>query len=124
MGKRYGITRKALREYRVLETSDFLEMLKRSLLSKCALMREYPHMYAFSLRAYYETNLEIQKAVQDSFSDACSTSERLGAIGHSLGGRIAVRFINEQPELFHFAVFLSTWGTKSVSFRLIALFRA
>ena len=70
-------TRKALREYRVLETNDFFEMLKRSLLSKCALMREYPYMYAFSLRAYYETEPEIQRAVQESFSDAYSTSERL-----------------------------------------------
>ena len=49
------MTRKAVAEYKTLETDDFFEMLKRSLLSKCSLMREYPHLYAFSLRAYYET---------------------------------------------------------------------
>lgn len=49
------MTRKAVAEYKTLETDDFFEMLKRSLLSKCSLMRDYPHLYAFSLRAYYET---------------------------------------------------------------------
>ena len=37
------MTRKAVAEYKTLETDDFFEMLKRSLLSKCSLMREYPH---------------------------------------------------------------------------------
>ncbi len=59
------MTRKAIREYKTLETNDFFEMLKRSLLSKCSLMRDYPHMYAFSLRAYYETDSEIKRAIQD-----------------------------------------------------------
>ena len=51
------MTRKAVREYKTLETNDFFEMLKRSLLSKCSLMRDYPLMYAFSLRAYYDNGL-------------------------------------------------------------------
>ena len=71
------MTRKALREYRVLETNDFFEMLKRSLLSKYALMREYPHMYAFSLRAYYETASEIKSAIHENFSDVSKTSEMI-----------------------------------------------
>lgn len=35
--------------------------------------------------------------------------KKIGVIGHSLGGQIAVRLISERPELFRFAVFLSAW---------------
>ncbi|MGN0537000.1 MAG: TetR/AcrR family transcriptional regulator [Acutalibacteraceae bacterium] len=69
------ITRKAVAEFKTLETSDFFEMLKRSLLSKCSLMRNYPHIYAFSLRAYYETTPEIKKAIQKSYFDLSKASE-------------------------------------------------
>lgn len=71
------MTRKAVREYKTLETNDFFEMLKRSLLSKCSLMRDYPHMYAFALRAYYETASEIQNAIQENFSNVSKTSEMI-----------------------------------------------
>lgn len=46
---------RAIAEYRTLKTPVFFAMLKRSLLSKCSFMRNYPHIYAFSLRSYYET---------------------------------------------------------------------
>ncbi len=69
------MTRVAIIEYKTLETDDFFEMLKRSLLSKCALMREYPYMYAFSLRAYYETVSEIKNSVQENFNDVSKASE-------------------------------------------------
>jgi len=71
------MTRKAVREYNTLETNDFFEMLKRSLLSKCALMRDYPYMYAFSLRAYYETIPEIQEVIQENYSDVSNASKRI-----------------------------------------------
>ena len=35
--------------------------------------------------------------------------DRIGLIGHSLGGQLAVMLVSEWPELFHFAVFLSAW---------------
>ena len=69
------ITRKEIIEYKTLETSDFFEMLKRSLLSKCSIMRKHPHIYAFSLRAYYETFPEIKEAIQKSYSKASNASE-------------------------------------------------
>lgn len=69
------MTRRAIRKYKTLETTDFFEMLKRSLLSKCALMREHPYLYAFSLRAYYETAPEIKGAIQENFSDVSRESE-------------------------------------------------
>lgn len=68
-------TRKAICEYKTLETDDFFEMLKRSLLSKCSLMRCYPHMYAFSLRAYYETVPEIKDFIQENFTDVSKASK-------------------------------------------------
>ena len=69
------MTQKAVSDYNVLKTSDFFEMLKRSLLAKCSLMREYPHIGAFSLNAYYEEDSEIKKTIQLSYSDASRTSE-------------------------------------------------
>lgn len=69
------ITRKEIIEYKTLETSDFFEMLKRSLLSKCSIMRKHPHIYAFSLRAYYETFPEIKEVIQKSYSKASNASE-------------------------------------------------
>ena len=35
--------------------------------------------------------------------------EKIGLIGHSLGGQIAVMLASEHPERFSFAVFLSAW---------------
>ena len=69
------VTREKAREYKTLETDDFFEMLKRSLLSKCSIMRDYPHLYAFSLKAYYETSPEIQSAVRENYNDISKESE-------------------------------------------------
>lgn len=71
------LTRKAVSEYRVLETDDFFEMLHRSLLAKCSVMKKYPHISAFSLNAYYEQYPEIKRAIEDNFSQASKTSENL-----------------------------------------------
>ncbi len=71
------MTRKAVTEYKTLETTDFFEMLKRSLLSKCSLMREYPHIYAFSLRAYYETAPEIKNSIRENFINVSKASEMI-----------------------------------------------
>ncbi|MGN0141957.1 MAG: TetR/AcrR family transcriptional regulator [Roseburia sp.] len=71
------MTRKAIAEYKTLETTDFFEMLRRSLLAKCSLMQEYPHIYAFSLNAYYEQCPEIKDTIQASYSDASQASENL-----------------------------------------------
>lgn len=71
------MTRTETAQYHVLETTDFFEMLKRSLLAKCSLMRKYPHIYAFSLNAYYEQDSEIKQVIQKSYSDASQRSERI-----------------------------------------------
>lgn len=58
------MTRKMTSEYRVLETDDFFEMLRRTLLAKCSLMEKYPHISAFSLNAYYEQYPEIKMLIR------------------------------------------------------------
>ena len=63
--------------YLYLWANAIFEMLKRSLLSKCSLMRDYPHLYAFSLRAYYETAPEIQNSIQENFNDVSKASEMI-----------------------------------------------
>ena len=63
------------RECRVLDTDDFFEMLRRSLWAKCSLMREYPHMNAFSLKAYYEQHPEIKQTIQESYAKISQMSE-------------------------------------------------
>lgn len=35
--------------------------------------------------------------------------DKIGVIGHSLGGQIAIMLVSEHPELFRFATFLSAW---------------
>lgn len=71
------ITRQAIREYKTLETDDFFEMLRRTLLSKCSVMRDYPYMYAFSLKAYYETSPEIKDSIKENFDVASKESVML-----------------------------------------------
>lgn len=71
------ITRQSIREYKTLDTDDFFEMLRRTLLSKCSIMRDYPYMYAFSLRAYYETADEIKDSIQVNFNVTSKESEML-----------------------------------------------
>ncbi len=71
------LTRKAVSDYRVLETDDFFEMLHRSLLAKCSVMEKYPYISAFSLNAYYEQYPEIKEAIGESFAQASQTSEEL-----------------------------------------------
>ncbi|WP_304749804.1 TetR/AcrR family transcriptional regulator [Dubosiella newyorkensis] len=71
------MTRKTIQAYKTLETDDFFEMLRRSLRSKCALMKEHPYLYAFSLQAYYETEPSIQNLIQDQFHMLSQSSEAI-----------------------------------------------
>lgn len=53
---------------------------------------------------------EPEKTVEELFAliDALH-KEKIGVIGHSLGGQIAVMLVSGRPASFHFAVFLSAW---------------
>ena len=51
-----------------------------------------------------------QKAVEELFTLIKTLhKKRIGVIGHSLGGQIAIMLVSKRPELFNFAVFLSAW---------------
>ena len=69
------LTRRALAKQGALDTDDFFEMLRRSLASKCAVMRAYPLIYSFSLRAYYEPPQELEEQISRSYSLAAETGE-------------------------------------------------
>lgn len=66
----------AMKEQDVLGTNNYFEMLRRSLIGKCNLLREYPYVSEFSLRAYYEENIEVKKEIQDSFQQINLKSEK------------------------------------------------
>jgi hypothetical protein len=40
------------------------------------LLREYPYVSEFSLRAYYEENIDVKKEIQDSFQQINLESEK------------------------------------------------
>ena len=75
--KAMELTKASIAQYKTLETHDFFEMLRRSLLSKCALMRDYPDLSRFTLKAYYEADPEIETMIQKHFSQASEASESL-----------------------------------------------
>ena len=53
---------------------------------------------------------EPEKTVEELFALIKTLhKKRIGVIGHSLGGQIAIMLVSKQPELFDFAVFLSAW---------------
>lgn len=67
--KTMELTRKSLIDQKVMETTDFFEMLSRSLKAKCSIMRHYPFLYLFSMNAYYEKEEEVKECIQKSFHD-------------------------------------------------------
>lgn len=66
---------------------------------------------------------EPEKTVEELFMLIRSLhKKRIGVIGHSLGGQIAIMLVSKQPELFKFAVFLSAWvNPKPKKFRCTVL---
>lgn len=53
---------------------------------------------------------EPEKTKQELYELISSLrKDKVGVIGHSLGGQMAVMLVSEHPELFCFAVFLSAW---------------
>lgn len=62
-------------EYKVTETTDFFEIIKRALLAKCKVMRVSPYLYSFSVKAFYETDPEITNLIHDKFEIENERSE-------------------------------------------------
>lgn len=58
---------KASSKYRVTETTDFFEMMRLSLRAKCSVVRTYPDLYRFAVKAYYEQEPTVQPGIRARF---------------------------------------------------------
>lgn len=60
------VTIEYLTEYNCYGQKDLFESMTRGMEAKMAIMRRYPYMGAFTIRAFYEKDPEICAAVQES----------------------------------------------------------
>ena len=58
------LTKKTLLESGVLNGTDIFDIMYRGLLAKASMMKKYPDMGNFSIKAYYEKDPEVVKDVQ------------------------------------------------------------
>ena len=63
--------------YKVYETDDLFEMMRRGLLAKCAVMRKYTFLSLFSINSYFKTEPDIQSIIQPDVQDAVQTTLEL-----------------------------------------------
>jgi len=82
------ITNKELLNIGIMDSTDFFELLEKSLYAKCNLSRRYPYISAFSLRAFYEQELEIKASIHHIFWDLYQDSN---AIIHKVMGNTRFR---------------------------------
>lgn len=68
---------KASLEYCVTNTTDFFEMIHRSLLAKCSIIRSYPYLYQFAVKAYYEQEPKVKINIHESFRVVSTNSENI-----------------------------------------------
>lgn len=61
------ITLKYLNGYHCYEPTDLFEMMERGMRAKFKIMEKYPHMAAFTVKAFYEKDPEISTAIQQSY---------------------------------------------------------
>ena len=60
-------TMEYLKKYDCYGQSDLFESMTRGMQAKMAIIRQFPHMGAFTLKAFYEKDPEINAAIQDSY---------------------------------------------------------
>ena len=65
--KAADITIEYLTEYRCYEPKDLWEMMERGMRAKLKIMELYPHMAAFTVKAFYEKDPEIAPEIQKSY---------------------------------------------------------
>ena len=61
------ITMEYLNEYGCYEPDDLFEMMERGMRAKIHMMKKYPDMTSFVIKAFYEKEPEINLAVHDSY---------------------------------------------------------
>lgn len=62
------ITLEALNRYRCYQQPDFFEALSLGMAAKLAVIRQYPDMGSFALKAFYEQDADISTAVSDYYN--------------------------------------------------------
>lgn len=62
-----SITVERLTQYHCYEQRDLFESMSRGMQAKLSLIREYPYMANFVLRAFYEKDPEVCAAIQKSY---------------------------------------------------------
>lgn len=67
-----------------------------------------PHLYGAGKSADKVYNPDMMKRELLELIDSLH-KEKIGVIGHSLGGQLAIMLVCERPSQFRFAVFLSAW---------------
>ncbi len=61
------ITIEYLDAYKCYEPGDLFEMMERGMRAKFRIMERYPHMAAFTVKAFYEKDAEISVDIQKSY---------------------------------------------------------
>ncbi|MDE7284997.1 MAG: TetR/AcrR family transcriptional regulator [Lachnospiraceae bacterium] len=61
------VTMKYLNEYGCYEPDDLFEMMERGMRAKIYMMKKYPSMTAFVVKAFYEKDPEINSEIRDSY---------------------------------------------------------
>lgn len=75
------ITLDTLTRYGCYEPSDLFEMMDRGMQAKLMIMRTYPDMAAFAVKAFYEKDAEISAAIRDSYEFYFSLKARNALAG-------------------------------------------
>lgn len=61
------LTTEYLIKYHCYDTTDLFEMMQRGLQAKIQLMKQYPYMTAFSLKAFYEKEPAVFEDIQNDY---------------------------------------------------------
>lgn len=61
------ITIEYLTKYNCYEQENLFEQMERGMRAKMEIIRRYPEMASFTIKAFYEKNAEISTAVQESY---------------------------------------------------------
>ena len=64
------ITVQYLTAYKCYEPTDLFEMMERGMQAKFQIMARYPHMAAFTIKAFYEKDPAVHQKIQESYRAA------------------------------------------------------
>lgn len=74
------MTLEYMEKYQCYAESDLFEIMYRGLQAKTALIREYPDMALFVMKAYYEKDPEVREEIQKSIEEHGSYSAQAGML--------------------------------------------